>query len=608
MKQKPLKKNEVFKDLYTRMQERLGGASAITEVAQWLCDNTNLAGKPWSFKDHEFQIAICNSTKPHVVVQKPTQVGMTELSFRLALALCAIRQHFGLIYVFPSAVFAAEQSKMRVDPIIEQSSKLSALMVPGANSSMSKRIGTSAFYMGGAASKTQAISRPVQALVFDEKDFCNQTVLTAYHGRLRHVLEQDRIIREFSTPTVADYGINESLELSSKQRYLVKCTHCGKRHAPDFKSQVTIPGYNKDSFEFFSKDDLNNPQLEVDKAYLRCEKCGKDLFPALIDAATREWVETYEGRSIEGFAVKPFDLPKYNSIPSLVRAFGNYSDETDYWNFVQGEVHQSTSNQVDLDIARSCFIIPFHDDDAKLDGAAIGIDVGNTYCYAVAGRRVVDEGATKTVCYWRKRYSLSDGEFLPQILKDVQSLQIISGAMDIQPDGTLSRGFRDHNPDALFAASYRRDVVGSLEYYSADPEDGVFKIQRTKGFNLLVKEINDRKWLFSLGPDKETFVSHLGGMKRVSQQDETGEITQQWVKIGSREDHYLHACMYLKAALDRLDQPNDEIGEPVLPTLSGIGIGIGIGVGRQKQLRPAVVKSGMVDQEVVQAAKLLGIV
>ena len=215
-----------LRDTLSRLEDRLGGVSSITAVGDWLIKHTKLEGKTYSFKDHEFQLAIVNDTSPHVIIQKPSQMGMTELSFRMMLALAAIRQYFTCIYVLPSAHFAREVSKSRVDPIIEDSERLSSMVVSAANSAEMKRIGTSTIYMGGAATKNQAISRPSKGLIIDEKDFANPTVLTSYQSRLRHTLESERFVREFSTPTVSGYGINADLERSNHHRYMVCCSNC----------------------------------------------------------------------------------------------------------------------------------------------------------------------------------------------------------------------------------------------------------------------------------------------------------------------------------------------------------------------------------------------
>src|SRR5690606_36509710 len=109
------------KEIISRLRERLGCASALTQVSTWLCENTRIEERRWSFKNHEFQIDIANDPASEVDVKKPTQVGLSELSVRIMLALAAIRRGFKCIYILPSAHFAATFAKTRVDPVIESS-------------------------------------------------------------------------------------------------------------------------------------------------------------------------------------------------------------------------------------------------------------------------------------------------------------------------------------------------------------------------------------------------------------------------------------------------------------------------------------------------------
>lgn len=547
------------KALYSRIADRLGGESAITSVGEWLCDNTFLDGKPWTFRHHEFQQAICNCTDRHVVVQKPTQVGLTELSLRIALALCALRSYFKVIYVLPSAQFAGEVSKMRISPMIETSERLSSMLVPGADGAMAKRIGTSIFYMGGAATERQTISRPAEALFFDEKDYCNQSVLQGYFGRLDHVEEAKQLIREFSTPTVGDYGINRSLLMSSRARYLVKCEHCGEWQAPDFATQVRVPGWDGDDFHLFTRDDL--PNCDTDAAYLACRKCYKSLNASLLDTK-REWVDEVPGASVKGFEVKPYDLPKYNTIPRLVRKIADRTSHK-YWNDVQGEVFQSESNSVNLNVVGEKFCLGA---DHPLKGCSVGIDVGDTYCYAMAGRKV----GAETHVLWRKRYAIADGPFEEQIRKDLP--EFVSGVMDRGPNRTLSRSFTDNGGERFYACTYRKDKPTAKDYFEANDETKIVSVQRTTGFNLLVEELNKGLWKFAIGPDQDLVLHHFGGMKRLQQATEEGDYAQQWVKVGDKEDHFFHAAMYLKTAIELLDGTSSSV-IGTLPNFRGVSIG-----------------------------------
>jgi hypothetical protein len=554
-----------FVDLKARFAERLAGTSALESVSRWICEHTSLEDKKFSFKNHEFQSQIADDLSPTVVVQKPTQVGMTELSVRIMLALCGIRRNFKVIYILPSAKFAGEFAKTRVDPIVETSTRLSAMVVKGADGAMMKRIGTSTMYMGGAATKGQAISRPADALFMDEVDFANQEVLTSYEGRLAHALNPMR--RKFSTPTLSGYGINKELLVSDRHRYMVKCEHCSTWQAPNFNKDVHIPGFEGEEFKVFTKEHLMQEGVNIHEAVLLCQKCKKPLDGSLRDPERRQWVpQVTEVQTVRGYEVKPFDLPVYNTTPTLISRFANYADEEDYWNFCQGEVYDSEENQVNTDIVSSCFTLPAQQVEA-INSLCMGVDVGKHRCHVMVGKgREV---------FFRYTLRIENGEFLDQIKELYIRHKCIQGVIDIGPDSTLSRGLHTAFGSGFMMCAYRKDVASDPWYYTLDEGKGVISMQRTKGFNMLVKDLNRKGWRFTPGSDKAEVLSQFLGMKRLKKDDtDEGERTSVWEKTG--DDHYLHALMYLQVAIHVAEGAHKGVSSvvaaPMLPGIGGVTI------------------------------------
>ena len=60
----------------------------LTNLDEWLTKYTKLDGKPYSFKDREFQIDIIRDPSKTQIVMKPAQTGLSELSYRFAVAAC----------------------------------------------------------------------------------------------------------------------------------------------------------------------------------------------------------------------------------------------------------------------------------------------------------------------------------------------------------------------------------------------------------------------------------------------------------------------------------------------------------------------------------------
>lgn len=558
-----LSKDAGFKELKSRLRERLGGVNSLSSVSDWICEHTYLNDSKFSFREHEFQKAIADDLAPTLIAQKPTQVGFTELSVRIMLALCGIRRNFKVIYILPSATFASEFSKTRVDPVIESSPRLSGMVVAGSNGAMMKRIGTSIMYMGGAATKSQAISRPADALIMDEIDFANQEVLTSYQGRTRH--SKDPFLRKFGTPTVSNFGVNAELLKSDRLRYSVKCEHCSKWSVPSWNTHVRVPGYEGKEFKGFGKEHLNDASIRAHEAYLECEYCKKSLNHSLLSPDRRLWVPTNNSiQLVRGYEIKPFDLPTYNTIPKLVSDIAGYADEEDYWNFVQGETSDSDENQVSTDLVSRGFVLPALD---NIEGLCMGVDVGAKKVHVTIGK-------DKKV-HWYKTLYIQDGEFLPRIITLFKQHNCVQGVIDIGPDYSLSRGLYTEFGELFTRAVYVKGAPQDPDYFKVKENEGVVTVQRTKAFDLLVKDLNKGQYQFANMRDKADFLTHLQGMKKVKQDDsDTNTRQAQWIKTG--EDHFFHSLQYLQVAIALASGEHAAVSSsevPVLPEFAGVGLG-----------------------------------
>lgn len=78
-----------------------------------------------------------------------------------------------------------------------------------------------------------------------------------------------KMLRRWSTPTVADYGINKLYERSDKRAWVIKCNHCGYDQILDYDKnikQVKSDGV-----------DLKSLTVQPGTFDFVCQKCGKSL-------------------------------------------------------------------------------------------------------------------------------------------------------------------------------------------------------------------------------------------------------------------------------------------------------------------------------------------
>lgn len=251
-------------------------------IPNWICDNTKLKGKPFSYKDHEYQLKIVQDPSPEKITMKCSQIGLSELTFRETLAILRMLPGTTAIYTMPSSKQVEKIVKTRIDPIIAESDDLLSCISNDVNSSEVKQFGLSFFYFNGTYGQTQAISTPADLIVHDEVDFSNLEVLTTYESRLTHSPYKFR--REFSTPTLPGRGISARLENSRRHLNMCKCDHCSRWFLPDYYEHVKIPGYSSDLKQLTA---ANLHLTSWRQAALHCPHCG--AIPSL-QIENREWV------------------------------------------------------------------------------------------------------------------------------------------------------------------------------------------------------------------------------------------------------------------------------------------------------------------------------
>lgn len=540
-------------EFHASVHDSLNLGNFIDRLPAWMCSNTFVKGKPWSFEDHEFQLDILRESKPEVGVQKCSQVGITEEEVRRMLGFLAMSTGVTAIYTLPTRNFAMKFSKSRIDTVIDRSPYLIKLLKPGANGSEFKQIGSSSLYLGGAQNASQAISIPADYLVQDEIDFSNPGAVTAYESRIRH--SDIKVRRQFSTPTISGYGISLVLDGSSQARYLCKCSKCGTESAIDFFRDVVVPGLDKE-FDKFEKQDLRNDKYKVHEAYLACPKCRRSIDRDLADRNRRRWVHAYPSRSMAGYYIRPFDLMKYNPTHSVIDQIKGYARLQDYHNFVHGLTYKSDETEINLSTVTQNTTEQFQD---FSEGCYMGVDVGkklNVVILKQNGPRL-DVIAIMTV----DSSEDTAGE-LEMIYNRYGCYRMV---IDSAPDWTLCKIVLSKMGTFAHPCVYVNENPRKPEMFTIKEDDNnILLASRTTVIDVVVSEVNKGRMHFPNCDEMGTFKKHLHGMKKTEEYDDTGQRQSKWTKI-SDEDHYFHALIYAYLA-SKIDEPDILEATSVAPT------------------------------------------
>jgi len=544
--------NPIYRQRLERVRLAINQSSGRSALPEWMLNNLRSpkdANLPWSFKDHEYQIGILACEAPHIAVKKSSQVGVSEMSAREILGLMSLIPGSHWIYSLQTTGYARKFTTGRFDPVVEASPLLSKMSSKEVNSMEQKKIGTSFLYMIGAQKTGQAISIPCRGVIRDEVDFCNQTALTALLSRLTHNDPGTEILQDFSTPTLPDYGIDETHGQGTQRVYMVYHQKCGQWTVVDPAFDIVLPGFDQDLLTLV-KADLEDHRVRPNKSYVKCRCCGNEITrDNLMDARLRAWVPKYPDKPLESFYVSPLDVPRYNPPEKIILAVKNYKRADDWINFGLGHAHLPVGAAVSKEAAERAAV-----------GAAVppgrgagfgwvgGMDVGKT-CYLTA----MQEIGGKFVVKWLERIRqevAADGTDTVSTAAIERSQQygmrkfVVDGGPDVTIPKRLIAGMRYQ---VAWAAYFARSIKG-LDNFSLKEAEQMVTVARTAMIDDLVKDINDGRFIFPRSPETELLIKHLRKLKRAKRISETtGDETAVWVS-SDPDNHYAFSLLYAYTA------------------------------------------------------------
>lgn len=551
---------------FERIRVASGRTRDLSRMAEWLCEHTRHPKNrrlPWSFLNHEMQIDIANEDRHHVKIRKCSQVGLSELSVRIALGMLAIFPGTTAIYTLPTAKFASKFAKSRINTVVDASTTLSDLVPSGADSAELKQFGTSFLYIVGTSGQSSPISIPADMLIRDEVDFSNQSLLSMFFSRLGHA-QDGGWIRDFSTPTVNNYGISADFDISSQGRYVIKCSCCGERVMPTFLEDVVIPGFDDPLIEL-EAEMLSDPRYDFDGSWLKCPACGSELtMDALTDVDNREWVHALTDADLGGYQVMPFDVPFINPIAKTVKSIKQYERKSDWVNFEMGVPYEDAENSFleSAITANTCLsqVLPgMH----AASGCVAGLDIGKT-SWLLIGKPV---SAKKVDIIHAEKIVQNDEAYLiTRALDMLKWYGVTRMVMDAGPDFTsVTQIIAKAIYNQVYGCYYVRSAGKSLSDIAVKEAEQVITASRVGTFDTTAKAVNRGDVRFARMPEAATISTHLRAMKRVSHKNASGETVTAWASTGP--DHYAHALNYLMIAIQLgvyLDRNSAPIAPPTM--------------------------------------------
>lgn len=540
--------------------------------SDWIQANTKLAGRPFRFKDYEFQKQIVDDYHPDLCVKKPSQVGLTEVQVRKFLAFLARNRGTSGIFTFPNEKMFKSNSKTRIKPVVTQAAfSMSSLDDEKPNRAMNLYEVNGSFAHIFGMTEGEATSTPADILFQDELDLSNQAMVALFQSRLQNSVW--KITQKFSTPTFPLFGIDAAFNASDQMQYMCKCEACGHWQTPDFELKfVCLPGYDGDG----NLDEITTDQLEriqLDASYVKCEACSRPL--NLHRPELREWVPKYPTRDARGYEVLPFSTWKL-SPAYIIRQQQKYrqlDNMKGYFNTVRGKTHSDGNSKLEPPVVQAIMRGPGRPEVGRDVPMAIASDMGKT-CHLVMGPIQGDH--VHPVLFEQVPDNLIEQRF-----KELQSqYNIVCGGVDRLPYTPTSESIRNASGGKILPIQYKPGAHIALvedEYENLD----YVTINRTKAIDEVVRAIQRQAWTMQgYGHLGQVVVEHLCDMVRV----ELPEEPATWNKL-TGQDHFMHALVLLQASI--------KIHQLVLlqnkvPTKKYLGfLGVPEAAARQRQLGDA---------------------
>lgn len=528
--------DELFDRHIARLRSSLSAHSHDT-ICDFITTHTFIRGTRFSFDGHEYQRKILEDKSQNIVIIKSAQIGISEMSARLALAKAVLINGFSTIYTLPAASAAQNFMKTRIDPVVDSSPYLMELVSRDVDNSSVKRFGDSYVYLKGAQVDRQAISVPADMIVMDEVDNSNQDVLTLFESRLIHSLYALTV--KLSTPTIPGYGIDIAYKQSRRNLNMCKCSHCNHWFYPDYFEHVKIPGFPNE-LDTITKRHFANPFFKWREAYVACPKCGlaADLLPA-----HREWVTENpdENFPAAGYRVSPFDCPTIIKPSALVKASTEYERKQDFYNQRLGiplEDKETTLIQEDVKAA----IISEYPGGSF--STVFGLDMG-------------------MICWMTIAAVLPDNTLIIKKVIPIPLFEVIERVPEIVREYRCRMGVVDHGPYTetvyrlqqvlvnLFAGVYQTGMKGVELFRVKDNEADNDKAQekvrqvsinRDKVFDVIMLMMRSGHILKVSDENDDLWVDHMLDQKRVREY-RNDELVFTWRKTAG-DDHMHHSLLY----------------------------------------------------------------
>jgi len=477
----------------------------------WITDHKikNEKGELLEFKNHKFLKDIFDDWSPVQVVRKASQVGFST-SIVLKTACAAHFKKYNIIYCLPTFNDVKQFVPTKVNQLIVNNPIL-AKWTKDKDTIFQKQFNPGfIYYRGTFAQKTLdqkmeagvGIILSADILAMDESDRSDQVILEQYESRLDASTYKGKWY--FSNPTTPFTLSQRKWEESDQKHWFVKCPHCNEWQYLDFFKNIS---HNK----------------------FVCQKCGRELSDDV--RRNGQWVRKYKNREISGYWINHLMCP-WKTAEEISK---NYETKTKqyFYNFVLGLPYTGSDITVNRDV------ILRNVDLSKpnfQENNVMGVDQGLKKHYVIGNSQGI--------------FKIGETDSWEEIKNLIKLYDIKVAVFDALPDLTEPRKIRNEFLGKVWLSYYKKEIQ-KADFINWDSNTFTVYSDRTKMIELLISELIESKIKFQMKlEDLADYINHWSSVYKVVEKDSLGIERDVWESQG--EDHFVHATVYFRLALERM--------------------------------------------------------
>ena len=495
---------------------------------------------PLYLHDREWLIPIYLDKSPQMIIQKASQISVTETM--LCEMFAQARDGKAVLYVLPTDAIVYGFTPRRIDSVIgrvEYYRKNCKTSYKASDSKKQKTLFGTDCNIVGSNSDLNFYEKPCDVLIIDEHDKCVQDNLLIAWDRLESSTSPQ--IRIIGNPTLSDRGINKRyFNDSDCKEWFIRCEHCGKAQTLDWFENV-VEKTDNGQYKFRHLAAVGGGEY----ASAVCRHCSKP-----IDRLSRgEWVAAYPGREWSGYhASSIFGNPRPDTLNRLMVNFLNGLKNPTamqlFYNNRLGLPYDAEGTKISDKLMREC-VDPEYAMPLKSDNPTVcGVDIGNQL------HTTISEAVKVDTCY-RDRYvfvgSIGSYEELRHICV---RYNVACGVMDAGPEIHEPRRFVRETPGAWYLCRYNlNDKVkqGAKANYGnmlVDHRSRSVSVNRTESLDETLSNYISGLMVLPANYaalDNGEFVKQMSMPTRIKEERPDGTFRYIWTK---GEDHYRHSDNY----------------------------------------------------------------